>query len=228
MSQVCLQQGPRDFSGVRGGREGAPEEACANKSVRDQGVWSVGRETHGVPGKLSVSWRAEGLASWKRRRSVQDSERAKLCKIVAQGGERGEQACKGACKRPGGCCVCWGEGRVGRAEGPGEGGRVVRGWQVVESEGIAFPCGLGDDPHPVRLRADPLWLCLSPPPQNRPFPPSSSPSVISSFPPHPTPLPASHTHTVLCQLPPPVRCQCLARSGHLVTSGLGRRVRVQF
>lgn len=129
MSQVCLQQGPRDFSGVRGGREGAPEEACANKSVRDQGVWSVGKETHGVPGKLSVSWRAEGLASWKRRRSVQDSERAKLCKIVAQGGERGEQACKGACKRPG-AAVCagerggWGEPRgLERGEGLLEGGR---------------------------------------------------------------------------------------------------------
>lgn len=33
---------------------------------------------------------------------------------------------------------------------------------MVESEGTPFPCGLGDDPHPVRLRAGPLWLCLSP------------------------------------------------------------------
>lgn len=65
----------------------------------------------------------EGLAS----QSVQDSERANLCKTVAQGGKRGEQACKGACRRLGGCCVCWGEGERRGAEGPGEGGRVVRG-----------------------------------------------------------------------------------------------------
>lgn len=36
---------------------------------------------------------------------------------------------------------------------------------MVESEGTPFPCGLGDSPHPIRLRADPLWLCLSPPPR---------------------------------------------------------------
>lgn len=29
-----------------------------------------------------------------------------MCKIVARGGERGKQACKGACKRLGGRCVC--------------------------------------------------------------------------------------------------------------------------
>lgn len=65
----------------------------------------------------------------KPRRSAQDSQRAHLCKIVAQEGERGEQACKGACKSlgGGGCCVCWGEGRVGRARGLEKGGRVVRG-----------------------------------------------------------------------------------------------------
>lgn len=144
--------------------------------------------------------------SWKRRRSVQDSERANLCKIVAQGGERGEQACKGACKRLGACCVCWGEGKAGRAEGPG-GGRVVEGRQVVESEGTPS-LRPGARPPSIRLRAHPLWLWLSPPPQNRPFPPSPSPSVIFPAPP---PLPASHTHTISCQLPPPSRCKCLAR-----------------
>lgn len=54
---------------------------------------------------------------------MQDCERASLCKIVAQGGKRGKQACKGACKRQGGLLCVLGEGKVG----PGDGGRVVRG-----------------------------------------------------------------------------------------------------
>lgn len=55
--------------------------------------------------------------------------------------------------------MCWERGRWGLEMGEG----LLEGRQVVESEGTPFPCGLGDDPHPVRLRADPLWLCLSPP-----------------------------------------------------------------
>lgn len=95
-----------------------------------------------------------------------------------------------------------GRGEGGESRGAWRGGRVVRGWQVVESEGIAFPCGLGDDPHPVRLGADPLWLCLSPPPENRPFPPSSSPSVISSSPPTQLHSPLhTYTHSLVSAAP---------------------------
>lgn len=63
-----------------------------------------------VPGNR-VCLSAEGLASQKRRRSVQDSERANLCKIVAQGEERQagvqrsvQEAREG--RGGGGCCVC--------------------------------------------------------------------------------------------------------------------------
>lgn len=110
----------------------------------------------------------------------------------------------------GGAAVCAGE-RGGWGEpGAWRGGEGwLEGRQMVESEGVPFLCGLGDDPQPVRLRADPLWLCLSPAPQNRPFPPSPSPLCDFLQPPSAPPTP-SHTHTVSCQLPPPVRCKCLA------------------
>lgn len=52
-----------------------------------------------------------------------------MCKIVARGEERGKQACKGACKRPGGgglLCVL-GRGGWGEPRGLERGGRVVRG-----------------------------------------------------------------------------------------------------
>lgn len=104
--------------------------------------------------------------------------------------------------------MCWGEGKVGRTQGPGGGEEgLLEGRQVVESEGTPFPCGR-DNPHPIRLRADPLWLCLFPPSPESTLPSSSIP--LCDFLHHPPPplLPASHT--VLCQLPPPVRCKCLA------------------
>lgn len=67
-----------------------------------------------------------------------------MCKIVAQGGERGKQACKGACKRlEGGCCVCQGQGKVREQRGLERGEGLLEGRQVVESEGTPFPCGLG-------------------------------------------------------------------------------------
>lgn len=143
---MCLQQGPRDFSGVRGGREGAPEEACANKSERPGGVERGERDARCARETERELESGRGLASWKRRRSVRDSERAKLCKIVAQGGERGEQACKGACKRLGGCCVCWGEGRVGRAEGPGEGEGLLEGGRWWNLRASPSPAAWGTTP----------------------------------------------------------------------------------
>ena len=48
-----------------------------------------------------------------------------MCKIVAQEGERGEQACKGACKSLGGrglLCVL-GRREGGESQGPGDGGK---------------------------------------------------------------------------------------------------------
>lgn len=126
-------------------------------------------------------------------RHVQDSEGANLCKIVARGGERGKQACKGACKRLGDRCVCYGREEAGRTEGSGEGGKgLLEGWQVVESEGTPFPCGLGDDPPPSQARGWPSMALSVPPPQNRPFPPPSSPLVSS----RPTPSALSCTHNL--------------------------------
>lgn len=86
----------------------------------------------------------------------------------------------------GGALCVLGRGKAGRErrglEKRGKG--LLEGWQVVESEGTPFPCGLGNDPrptHPVRLGAGPLWLCQSPPPQNRPFPPPPPPPSPSDF-----------------------------------------------
>lgn len=139
---------------------------------------------------------------------MQDSERANLCKIVARGGGRGKQACKGACKRLGGCCVCQGEGGD-RTEGPGGGGegcrKGCRWWKPR-----APPAGLGVTP--VHSGSGPalygsVWS---------PSPESTLPS--SSIPPAVTPAVPTlrfplHTHSVFGQLPPPVRCKCLAGIG---------------
>lgn len=56
---------------------------------------------------------------------MQDSERVNLCKIVAQGEER-QAGVQRSVQEAGvgrGCCVCWGEGKMGRAQGPGGGGK---------------------------------------------------------------------------------------------------------
>lgn len=48
---------------------------------------------------------AETAGKLQRRWSVQDSERADLCKIVAQGGER-QAGVQRSVQEAGGCCVC--------------------------------------------------------------------------------------------------------------------------
>lgn len=102
---VC-SKGPEVFRReMLGGGKGRASESGAHRAMER------GRKSSVCEGN-----RAEGLAGRKPRPSVQDSERANLCKIVAQGGERGKQACKGACKRLG-AAVCAGD--RGRRENRG-------------------------------------------------------------------------------------------------------------
>lgn len=98
-------------------REDAKGRACKPELERARGV------ERGKRNAMCARETAEGLGGRKQRRSVQDSERANLCKIVAQGGDRGKQACKGGVQEAGGLLCVLGRGEGGRTEGPGEGGK---------------------------------------------------------------------------------------------------------
>lgn len=93
--------------------------------------------------------------------------------------------------------VCVGQQGARRGRRREQEGRLRDGrWWNVRAP--PSPVTWGGGPRPVRLRADPLWLCLSaPPPNHDPFLLLHSPLLPD-------------THTVWCQLPPPARCECPA------------------
>lgn len=87
------------FSEVRCVREGAKGRVCKQESERTgHGAWE--KKCNVCKGN-----RAERAGKLERRWSVQDSERANLCKIVAQGGER-QAGVQRSVQEAGGCCVC--------------------------------------------------------------------------------------------------------------------------
>lgn len=206
MSQVCLQQGSRDFRGAGGGRPG--------KCVR---WWRCLRAEDVARGERNARGARETGADELERWSSQAGSVKAECARQREGafvqnrspgkGERGAGVQRSVQEAGGGLPCVLGRGEGGESRGAWRGWEgLLEGRQVVESEGIPFPCGLGDAPQPVRLRVDPLWLCLSPPSPESTLP-SSSVSLRGFF--HPPLRSPLHTHS-LVSAAPPVRCKCLA------------------
>lgn len=70
---------------------------------------------------------------------------------------------------------------------------MFEGWQVVESEGTPFPCGLGDDPPTQSGSGLALYGSVSPPSPESALPSSSIPPLVSSV---PTPSAPSCAHSL--------------------------------
>lgn len=214
MSHVCLQHGSK----VSRGR--------ARGKVWKQQVWIIRKEMPRVQGQQCVRDR-RGLCKPEAKAECARQLEDKFVQNCSPGKGRGwaEAGSVQSVQEAGEGQLCvLGSGEGGGWRGLERVGRLLEGQQVVKSEGTPSPVAWGTAPHPVRLRIDPLWLCLSPPPRiNSPL--LSSPPM--SFLPSPHRLDAHHT--VLCQLPPPVKCMCPACvSVHLVTSGLGDRAGCSF